>query len=138
MAYPEAVTQLPISPLWAILFFSMLLMLGIDSQVGKTMQISISHMTHVRLWCQFSFLSFFKCPDVSLHRRQFCTVEGFITALVDEFPHILRKRREIFIAIVCVVSYIIGLSNITQVKFKLIHFCSFFSNIEAVKNRAFS
>ena len=45
-------------------------------------------------------------------------MEGFFTAIIDEFPEMIRGKnygREIFILIVCVISYLLGLSTVTQV-----------------------
>ena len=42
-------------------------------------------------------------------------MEGFFTACMDEWPKYLRQYKELFIAVTCVVSYIIGLTLVTQV-----------------------
>ncbi len=34
IAYPKAVAQMPVAPVWSILFFFMIILLGLDSQVS--------------------------------------------------------------------------------------------------------
>ncbi|ESP01958.1 hypothetical protein LOTGIDRAFT_111250 [Lottia gigantea] len=78
IAYPEAVAQMPFAPLWSVLFFVMVILLGLDSQ--------------------------------------FVGVEGFVTAVVDLKPQIFRvgKRREFLILGICILSFFIGLSMVTE------------------------
>ncbi|GFR78994.1 transporter [Elysia marginata] len=80
--YPQAFNTMPVSQLFAFLFFFMLVCLGIDSQ--------------------------------------FASVEVIVTTIQDHFGHAVRrwlKRKEILVLIVCFVSFLAGLPNITQVAF---------------------
>lgn len=73
VAYPQAVATMPAAPLFSILFFVMIILLGMDSQ--------------------------------------FVGVEAVVTVFVDMYPQYLRRgyRKEIFIAVVCFISFLFGL-----------------------------
>ncbi|XP_054609313.1 sodium- and chloride-dependent GABA transporter 2-like isoform X2 [Dunckerocampus dactyliophorus] len=73
IAYPRAVTMMPFSPLWAALFFIMIVFLGLDSQ--------------------------------------FVCVESLVTAIVDMYPAVFRRknRRELFLLGVVFISFLVGL-----------------------------
>ncbi|WAR01044.1 S6A13-like protein [Mya arenaria] len=79
IAYPEAVAQMPLAPLWSAIFFLMIILLGLDSQ--------------------------------------FVGVEGFVTFIVDLNPGIWRRgrfRREILIGLICIASFLVGLSMVCR------------------------
>ncbi|XP_063415192.1 sodium- and chloride-dependent glycine transporter 2-like isoform X2 [Mytilus trossulus] len=71
VAYPEAISTFPVSPLWAVLFFLMMLTLGIDTQFG--------------------------------------TIETMHSALVDEYPKLLRNRKTLFMSAICCVGFLSGI-----------------------------
>ncbi|CAG0906186.1 unnamed protein product [Darwinula stevensoni] len=76
VAYPAALMEMPVAPLWSAIFFLMFIFVGLDSQ--------------------------------------FCTLEGFITALMDEWPRYLRSHKELFILAVSLFSFVIGLSLVSR------------------------
>ncbi|XP_076341596.1 sodium- and chloride-dependent GABA transporter 1-like isoform X4 [Tachypleus tridentatus] len=45
---------------------------------------------------------------------KFCTVETFITGIVDEWPSLLRPRREVFTVVIVIILYMLGLPMVTK------------------------
>uniref|UniRef100_A0A8C9YTB8 Transporter n=1 Tax=Sander lucioperca TaxID=283035 RepID=A0A8C9YTB8_SANLU len=75
IVYAEAIANMPGATFFAIIFFLMIIMLGLDST--------------------------------------FAGLEGVITAMLDEFPHVLSKRREQFVLGLVCVCYLGALSTLT-------------------------
>ena len=56
VAYPAAVAEMPVAPLWSILFFFMVILLGLDSEASlafmSVMLYTVSNFLQVCLTCK--------------------------------------------------------------------------------------
>lgn len=86
IVYPEAIAMMSGSVFWSIIFFLMLITLGIDSTFGG--------------------------------------LEAMITALCDEYPRFLGRRRELFVLVLLIGIYLCALPTTTYVSifFSLLYF----------------
>lgn len=62
---------------------------------------------------------------------QFVCVESLVTAMVDMYPSIFRRknRRELFILAVAVASFLLGLIMLTEVSLSDLFFSSYIKSI---------
>ncbi|XP_014666308.1 PREDICTED: sodium- and chloride-dependent glycine transporter 2-like [Priapulus caudatus] len=85
--YPEVVTRLPLPPLWAVLFFLMLITLGLDSQFALLETVTTAildtwpHLRERKTW-----VVFFCCVTGFIGGLIFCTQGGmYVLQLVDTY-----------------------------------------------------
>lgn len=102
IVYPAAIATMPGSIFWALIFFMMLLTLGLDSSV----LFRAKHYYSDDEGTEFTFLYEF---------LQFGGSEAIITALSDEFP-LIGNHREIFVACLFTLYFVVGLASCSQVK----------------------
>ena len=109
VVYPEAMAKMPASQLWAILFFTMLFCVGLNSQVSFFFLKKI----------MFSFRLFFFINLINYYYYlKFAIVEVVVTAIQDGFPNWIRRNfggHEVLVLAVCFVSFVLGLPNVFQV-----------------------
>uniref|UniRef100_T1J3F9 Transporter n=1 Tax=Strigamia maritima TaxID=126957 RepID=T1J3F9_STRMM len=113
VAYPEAVTRLPLSPVWAILFFIMLLTLGIGTEftILETVVTTIIDTWPEKLRRHHKWVLLLVCTIMYLLGLSLCTNGGmFLFQLMDNF---CASYSTLFIGVleVSVISWVYGVDR---------------------------
>ena len=77
VAYPEAISKMPIPPLWSFLFFCMLLTLGLDSMFTYTETLTTAIIDQFGLQKKKPFVVMGTCFVMFLCGLSMCTSSGF-------------------------------------------------------------
>ncbi|KRX92713.1 Sodium- and chloride-dependent glycine transporter 2, partial [Trichinella pseudospiralis] len=89
VAYPYALSSLPVSQLWSSLFFFTVILMAIDTQIHSKIN--------------------------NPHVQQIVQVQVVITAIIDQWPFLREPCWKVtVVALVCAVSYLIGLVMVTN------------------------
>jgi SNF family Na+-dependent transporter len=117
IVYPQALALMPLSPLWSIMFFFMLFLLGLGTQVSFNLINLIFKLTFkknplINNFYLFLFLFQF---------IQLVAVEAITTSIVDEYLPVIKQyidfkyTKEFLTAINVLISFVCGIPMITNV-----------------------
>lgn len=97
---------MPVSQLWAVLFFLMMLCLGLDSEVVGRAAVFPRRCAMQPVTCRVALF-------------QFAMVEVAVTSLTDQFgTRVMQhfKRKELLVLAVCAVAFLLGIPCVMQVE----------------------
>ena len=77
IAYPEAVLHMPVPPIWAFLFFFMLLTLGMDSMLAYVETITTTIIDHFSLYDKKHYVAIGTCTVMFLCGIPMCCNAGY-------------------------------------------------------------
>lgn len=123
IVYPAAISTMPGSIFWALIFFMMLLTLGLDSSVSPSVPCSGGLTPGRGNGVSPARPRAARRPPAGGYRLisprlirvlwQFGGSEAIITALSDEFP-VIGRHREIFVLCLFSLYFIVGLASCSQ------------------------
>lgn len=92
VAYPAAVAEMPVAPLWSILFFFMVILLGLDSEVGLACMSVMLYCLHFCKCAGQDILFLLKVVAASYELKEYNPTQILRQKKDRDKPYVYRKH----------------------------------------------